>query len=156
LQPCASTGAAAAIKVDRAAAETWRFDGNPGNAGHFGAMAGGPEGGSRMHIYPEMEAAMRSDDVDRYVALMGETFQYVRHKSGDTLDRRQMADLLRKVWSGGNRTIEDLRCIYENDDILVVHTRLAFANGAREGAMIVSLKRDGKIARIETGVSDLT
>ena len=109
-----------------------------------------------MQIYPEMEAAMRSDDVDRYVALMDEDFEYVRHKSRDTLGRDQMADLLRKVWGNGNRTIEELRCLYENDDILVVHTRLAFASGSREGAMIVNLKKDGKIVRIESGVCDLT
>lgn len=109
-----------------------------------------------MQIYPEMAAAMRSDDVDRYIALMGEDFEYVRHKSRDTLGRDQMAALLRKVWGKGNRTIEDLRCLYENDDILVVHTRLAFASGLREGAMIVNLKKDGKIFRIESGVSDLT
>ena len=99
---------------------------------------------------------MRSDDVDRYVALMDENFEYVRHKSRDTLDREQMAALLRKVWGNGNRTIEDLRCLYENEDILVLHTRLAFASGSREGAMIVNLKRNGKIVRIESGVSDLT
>ena len=109
-----------------------------------------------MQIYPEMEAAMRADDVDRYIALMDEEFEYVRHKSRDTLGRDQMADLLRKVWGNGNRTIEELRCLYENDDILVVHTRLAFASGSREGAMIVNLKKDGKIVRIESGVSDLT
>jgi len=109
-----------------------------------------------MQIYPEMEAAMRSDDVDRYVALMDENFRHVRHKSGDALDRAQMGALLRRVWGHGNRTIEDLRCVYENDDILVVFTRLAFASGSREGAMIVNLKRDGKIVRIESGVSDLS
>jgi len=109
-----------------------------------------------MRIYAEMEAAMRADDVDRYIALMDEGFEYVRHKSRDTLGRDQMADLLRKVWGNGNRTIEELRCLYENDDILVVHTRLAFASGSREGAMIVNLKKDGKIVRIESGVSDLT
>jgi hypothetical protein len=103
-----------------------------------------------------MENAMRTDDVDRYIALMDEDFEYVRHKSRDTLDRGQMAALLRKVWGNGNRTIEDMRCLYENDDILVVHTRLSFANGSREGAMIVNLKRNGKIVRIESGVSDLS
>lgn len=109
-----------------------------------------------MEIYSEMAAAMRSDDVDRYVALMDEGFAYVRHKSRDTLDRVQMARLLREVWRDGNRTIEELRCLYENDDILVVHARLRFASGSREAAMIVNLKKDGKIVRIETGVSDLT
>ena len=109
-----------------------------------------------MLIYTEMEAAMRADDAERYAALLAADFEYVRHKSRDTLDRGQMAALLRKVWGNGNRTIEDMRCLYENNDILVVHTRLSFANGSREGAMIVNLKRDGKIVRIESGVSDLT
>jgi len=109
-----------------------------------------------MEIYAEMAAAMRADDVERYVALLHEDFQYVRHKSNDTLNRTEMAALLGKVWGGGNRTIDDMRCIYENDDILVIHTRLSFRSGSREAAMIVNLKKDGKVIRTESGVSDLT
>jgi hypothetical protein len=109
-----------------------------------------------MEIYGEMAAAMRADDVDRYVALLHDDFRYVRHKSDDTLDRDQIAALLRKVWGGGNRTIEDMRCVYENDDILVIHTRLRFQSGSREAAMIVNLKKDGKVIRTESGVSDLS
>jgi hypothetical protein len=109
-----------------------------------------------MGIYPEMAAAMRADDVERYVALLHADFRYVRHKSDDTLDRDAMAALLRNVWSGGNRTIEDLRCVYENKDILVIHTRLAFRSGSREAAMIVNLKQDGKVIRTESGVLELS
>jgi hypothetical protein len=109
-----------------------------------------------MRLYDEMEAAMRADDVARYTALLHDEFEYVRHKSNDTLNRDQMAALLTKVWGGGNRVIENMRCLYENDDILVVHTRLSFASGSKEGAMIVHLKKDGKVVRIESGVSDLT
>ncbi len=49
-----------------------------------------------MDIYTEMAAAMQADDVDRYMALLDDDFQYVRHKSNDTLHRDQMAALLRK------------------------------------------------------------
>ena len=109
-----------------------------------------------MTIYPEMEAAMRTDDARRYAALLHEDFTYVRHKSKDTLNRDEMEALLSKVWAGGNRTIEAMRCVYENDDILVIHTVLSFANGSREGAMIVNIKKDGKVIRTESGVSDLS
>jgi ketosteroid isomerase-like protein len=109
-----------------------------------------------MLIYTEMEAAMRADDADRYAALLAEDFEYVRHKSQDTIDRNAMRNLLKKVWRPGNRTIEDMRCLYENDDILVVHMTLSFASGSREGAMIVHQKRDARIVRIESGVSDLS
>lgn len=109
-----------------------------------------------MLIYTEMEAAMRADDADRYAALLAEDFEYVRHKSQDTIGREAMRDLLKKVWHPGNRTIENMRCLYENDDILVVHMTLSFASGSREGAMIVHEKRDGRIVRIESGVSELS
>jgi ketosteroid isomerase-like protein len=109
-----------------------------------------------MLIYTEMEAAMRADDADRYAALLAEDFEYVRHKSRDTIDRDAMRDLLKKVWRPGNRTIEDMRCLYENDDILVVHMILSFASGSREGAMVFHQKRRGRIVRIESGVSDLS
>lgn len=109
-----------------------------------------------MRIYPGIEAAMRTDDARRYAAFLHEDFVYVRHKSNDTLDRVEMEALLSEVWSNGNRTIETVRCLYENDDILVIHTVLSFANGTREGAMIVNMKRGGKFVRTETGVSDLS
>lgn len=109
-----------------------------------------------MNLYPEMEAAMRSDDAKRYAALLHEDFEYVRHKSNDTLNRNEMEALLEKVWAVGNRKIEEMRCLYENDDILVIHTVLAFQNESREAAMIVNSKKNGKIIRTETGVSDLT
>jgi hypothetical protein len=45
-----------------------------------------------MLIYTEMEAAMRADDADRYAALLAEDFEYVRHKSRDTIDRDAMRE----------------------------------------------------------------
>jgi hypothetical protein len=45
-----------------------------------------------MLIYTEMEAAMRADDADRYAALLAEDFEYVRHKSQDTIDRDAMRE----------------------------------------------------------------
>ena len=109
-----------------------------------------------MQIYPAMAAAMRADDVDAYAALLHDDFRYIRHKSGDALTKSEMAALLTKVWGNGNRTIEDMRCLYENDDIMVMHTTLSFRSGSREGAMIVHMKQGGKVIRIESGVSDLT
>ena len=98
---------------------------------------------------------MQADDVEGYVALLHPEFQYVRHKSGDSLGREEMAALLGKVWSGGNRRIESMRCLYENDDIMVMHTVLSFRSGSREGAMIVHMLQDGLVRRVESGVSDL-
>lgn len=50
---------------------------------------------------------------------------------------------------------ENLRCIYENDDILVTHSIMTFPNGTRDAVMYVATKRDSKILRIETGSTPL-
>ena len=106
-------------------------------------------------LYERMVAAMRADNVDTYADLLADEFRYIRHKSGDWLSKDQMTELLRKVWGAGNRTLEDIRLIYENDDILVIHMLLAFASGSREAALVAHLKKDGLITRIESGVSEL-
>ena len=106
-------------------------------------------------LYDRMVAAMRADDVDAYAALLDEEFRYIRHKSGDWLSKTQMTELLRKVWGGGNRRLEEIRLIYENDEILVIHMRLAYASGSREAALVAHLKSGGRITRIESGVSEL-
>ena len=46
---------------------------------------------------------------------------------------------------------ENARLIYENDDIIVMHSIGTFPNGSRDAVMYVGLKRDGKIYKSETG-----
>ena len=54
-----------------------------------------------------------------------------------------------------NETATNQRCIYENDDICVLHHFSEFASGDKEAVMMVSLKKDGLIRRIETGTTPL-
>ena len=51
--------------------------------------------------------------------------------------------------------VESRRCIYENDDILIMHTVATFPNGDREAVLASCLLKDGKIWRQETGATPL-
>ena len=44
-------------------------------------------------------------------------------------------------------------CIYENGDILVVHSINDYPDGSREAVLMACTKKDGKIARVETGAT---
>ena len=46
---------------------------------------------------------------------------------------------------------EKVRCIYENEHILVTHFFGTFPNGSQDAIMWVGLKKDGLIFRVETG-----
>jgi hypothetical protein len=47
------------------------------------------------------------------------------------------------------------RCIYENNDILVVHSIKDYPHGTREAVLAAYSLKDGKITRLETGATPL-
>ena len=49
--------------------------------------------------------------------------------------------------------INDPRCIYENDEIMVEHSVMDFPDGTREAVMAVHTIKDGRIIRTETGAT---
>jgi len=50
---------------------------------------------------------------------------------------------------------ENIRCLYENDDIMVVHQITNAANGTRDAVMYVFTKEDGMLTKLETGATPL-
>jgi hypothetical protein len=47
------------------------------------------------------------------------------------------------------------RKIYENEDILVVHSINDYPDGTREAVLMALSLKDGKISRLETGATPL-
>ena len=48
-----------------------------------------------MSIYQAIQSAMHGQDPDKYVGLLHDDFQFVRHQSGTTMDKAAMADMIR-------------------------------------------------------------
>ena len=55
----------------------------------------------------------------------------------------------------GNEIIQNRRCIFENDKILVIHQFNKFVSGDKEVLMITILKKDGLMWRMETGATSI-
>jgi len=49
--------------------------------------------------------------------------------------------------------ISKQRCLYENDDIMIEHQFMKFADGTSEAVFVVNHIKDGKIIRVETGAT---
>ena len=50
---------------------------------------------------------------------------------------------------------ENIRCLYENDDIMVVHQITNAPNGTRDAVMYVFTKENGMLTKLETGATPL-
>ena len=47
------------------------------------------------------------------------------------------------------------RCVYENDEILVLHDLMSYPDVTKEAVMLVYMLKDGQIIRMETGATPL-
>ena len=50
---------------------------------------------------------------------------------------------------------ESSRCVYENDDVLVMHSLMSYPDDSREAVMMVAMLKDDKIISMETGATAL-
>lgn len=108
-----------------------------------------------MALFDQMRAAVRDRDADAYLALYSDDAVFVRHQSGSEMGKPQFADLIRKMMASGDMNMGARRCIYENDDILVVHSVNDYPDGSREAVLMACTKTDGRISRVETGATPL-
>ncbi|WP_068119135.1 nuclear transport factor 2 family protein [Tropicimonas marinistellae] len=107
-----------------------------------------------MSLFEKIQAARQNKDTQAYADLMAEDCVFVRHQSGTQMKKPEIKALLDNMLGGGGSFGKE-RCIYENDDILVVHSINDYPDGSREAVMGVYLLKDGKIARFETGATPL-
>ena len=84
-------------------------------------------------------------DVDAYLNLLHDDYVFVRHQTGTEINKADWEPAMRAMMASDDLQVETSRCIYENDDILVMHQVMSFPDGSREAVMIVHALKDGKI-----------
>lgn len=108
-----------------------------------------------MAIFEHMNAAVQDRDADAYLALYDDDAVFVRHQSGTEMTKSQFEGMIRKMMASDDTDMGTRRCIYENDDILVIHSLNDYPDGTREAVLMACTKNDDKITRVETGATPL-
>ena len=106
-----------------------------------------------MSLYEKIATARRNKNIDEYANLFHDDFRFISHQDGSSMDKQAFTDKTGKLMSSGSLQIQEQRCIYENDEILVSHTVVDFPDGTREAVMSVHKLKDGKIMEMETGAT---
>ena len=108
-----------------------------------------------MSVFKKLEVATENRDAQAYIDLMADDAVFVRHQTGDTMNKAQASEMLRRMMASGGANFGKRRCIYENDDILVVHSVNDYPDGTREAVLAAYTLRNGKVVRLETGATPL-
>ena len=106
-----------------------------------------------MSIFERRSKAIENKDAEGIIASLHDDFKFVRHQTGSTMNKAEMSDMLRGMMSSENLKVHSLRCLYENEDILVEHTVMNFPDGSREAIVGFCRLKDGLIIEMETGAT---
>ena len=109
-----------------------------------------------MYLYNKYTEANRNQDAEAFLELIHEDFTMVSHGHGTTGNREQFSSMVYfLVGRGKTINVQNERCIYENEHILVEHKVMSFPDNRREAVMCVWMKKDGKLVSLETGATPL-
>ena len=106
-------------------------------------------------LYQKFSDAWDNKDAEAELALFHDDWEFKCHSSGKIMKKGDITTDDRKKMMENIRQSER-RCIYENDDILVMHSISHFPNDTSDAVMMVHIKKDGLLWRTETGSTPLT
>ncbi len=111
-----------------------------------------------MSIYEKLINSIDSSNLENYLDLLHEDYIFFRHQSGEEVSKEAWTPIVEGMYdamSRGELTFKDNRCLYENDDILVMHQIGSFPDGSKESIIVVHTLKDRKIIRTESGATPL-
>lgn len=108
-----------------------------------------------MGLYNAYKQAMADNDLNAYLSLLHDDFTVIFHKSGNIFSKEEWASMVTGMMANDKFIQESTRCVYENDEILVEHSFMSYPDNTREAVMMIALKKDGKIIKVETGATSL-
>ena len=106
-------------------------------------------------MHETIAKAMKDRNPDVWDDLLHPDYEFVRHQSGTSLNKEQTIAMMRQFMASEAVEEHSRRCIYENEDILVVHSVMSFADGSSESVIAAYTKKDDQIIRTETGATPI-
>ena len=108
-----------------------------------------------MGIYEEFTKAWKTRDITSLAECFTPDWEFHMHSTGAIITLDQWREFFGNMLKNPAVKNENARLIYENDDIIVMHSIGTFPNGSKDAVMYVGLKRGGKIYKSETGSTPL-
>ena len=96
---------------------------------------------------------MNNQDIEVIADCLHEDYTFIRHQSGTKMNKTEMVEMMRGFMASDAVQILSTRCIYENNDLLVEHTVMDFADGSREAVLGSTKLKDGLMYETETGAT---
>ena len=109
-----------------------------------------------MPIYNQLITAIDVKGIDKVMELYADDYVFVRHQTNSTMNKADMRAQFEYMMASDKFKISAQRCLYENEEVLVIHQIIDFPDDSREALLIMHTLRNGKIVRSETGATPVS
>ena len=109
-----------------------------------------------MAVYKNIISSFDDCSFESYLSLLHEDYVLIRHQSVQTVSKTEWTPVVTGMFDAMKEEklkFEENRCIYENEDILVMHSIGHFPDGTKEAIMAVHTLSNGKIVKTESGAT---
>lgn len=93
-------------------------------------------------------------DIEAFTSMIDPDIEIFMHSTSGVIDYDLWMERITAVVLS-NTHAENIRCLYENDEIMVVYKVTKVATATRDAVLNVFTKKDGMLAKLETGVIPL-
>jgi len=108
-----------------------------------------------MSLYEKIRKSGEDRDVDAYLDLLHDHYVFVRHQSNTEVSKTDWIPVVTAMMKSPDLVISKERCLYENDEVLVMHQFMVFPDGTKEAVLVFHQLQDGKIIRSESGATPI-
>ena len=104
-------------------------------------------------IYEQYAEAWDTQNADLLASLCHPNLEMIMHSSGTVVSNAEYIERLGPMMQKVKP--ENRRCLYENEDVLIMHFLVLFPNGTKDAVLYYIQKENGLMRRIETGSTPL-
>ena len=106
-----------------------------------------------MSIFKAQEAAQEVNNMEAYAATMHKDFQFIMHLDNSKKNKEESMEMFTYMMNSDDFITHNSRCLYENDEAMVTHSVMSFADGTKEAVLAFMQIKDGQVIRMETGAT---
>ena len=100
-----------------------------------------------MSFFDKWETALGNKNLESMMELMHPEWTMIMHSTGKIMNREEYKQTIGQVILSGKLVRNDVRCIYENDDVMVEHAMVTFPSGSTDAVLVVMILKDEKVFR---------
>ena len=111
-----------------------------------------------MSVYNLIVKSIKDGNVNLFAELLHNDYVMVSNQNNKEISKDNWIKNVSEMYQSireGKMSFTENRCLYENDEILLMHQIANFPNNTKQAVLVAHFLKEGKILKTETGATPI-